>query len=193
VIAGSTVLRRVAVWLAMALATWSAPPAARAQEPQAPTQESAVESLAGEAAAEEGPAPDEDLALIESLLEEDDSIVEGGLAYDPGDRRDPFRSLLVTVEATRRDGPRPQGIPGLVISELTVTGVWLTAEGPVAQVQSADDPVSYLLREGDRLYDGDVIRISYARNEGAEVEFKQIVDDPTAPKPFREIVKRVEP
>lgn len=158
---------------------------------QQPEDEVSPEQPTGERTADE--PVDEDLALIESLLEEDEAVVEGGLAYDPGDRRDPFRSLLVTVEATRRDGPRPEGIPGLLIDELIVTGVWVTDQGPVAQVQSSDDPVSYLLREGDHLFDGDLIRISYTRNAGAEVEFKQIVDDPTAPKPFREIVKRVEP
>jgi hypothetical protein len=41
---------------------------------------------------------------------------------------------------------------------------------------------------GDQLYDGDVISIS-----GKEAIFKQIVDDPTALKPFREVVKKLNP
>jgi len=41
---------------------------------------------------------------------------------------------------------------------------------------------------GDQLFDGDVIRIG-----AQEVVFKQIVSDPTALKPFREVTKRLSP
>ena len=127
--------------------------------------------------------------MIEDLL----VVVEGGTAYEPGDRRDPFRSLLVVNVAPRREGPHPEGIAGLLIADLTITGVWVWEEGPVVQVEGAGDPVSFLLRPGDRLFDGEVLSISYSRDEGAEVVFRQIIDDPTSPKPFREIVRRLEP
>ena len=58
----------------------------------------------------------------------------------------------------------------------------------MAQVQSAREETSYLLRPGDQLWDGDVISITLS-----EVVFKQVVDDPTALKPFREVVKRLNP
>jgi hypothetical protein len=58
----------------------------------------------------------------------------------------------------------------------------------VAQVKAANQAKSYLLKEGDQLYDGDVVSISRA-----EVVFKQIVQDPTALKPFREVVKNLGP
>ena len=58
----------------------------------------------------------------------------------------------------------------------------------VAQVQAADRDESYLLRVGDQLYDGDVISIG-----ASEVTFKQMVDDPSEPKPFRERVKKLNP
>ena len=44
------------------------------------------------------------------------------------------------------------------------------------------------MREGDQLYDGDVVRITQN-----EVVFKQIVNDPTVLKPFREVVKKLNP
>ncbi len=135
-----------------------------------------------------------DLELIEGLLEEGSDVLEAPTAYDPGDRRDPFRSLIRTSD-NRGDaprGPRPDGIPGLLIDEIQVTGIWVTPEGPVAQVQSTDTPMSYLLREGDQLYDGEVIQIRLSRQEGAEVQFKQSVNDSTAPKPFKDVFRRLD-
>ena len=79
--------------------------------------------------------------------------------------------------------PRPAGVPGLLIDEIQLTGIFRTSRGFVAQV-AAPGPRSYLLKEGDQLYDGDVVAIN--RNE---VVFKQVVADPTASKPFREVVK----
>ena len=48
---------------------------------------------------------------IEEFLEDDMEVLAGeGATYEPGDRRDPFRSL-VTLRQSRRDvGPRPEGI-----------------------------------------------------------------------------------
>ena len=81
-------------------------------------------------------------------------------------------------------GPRPDGIPGLMIDEIDLTGIFRTSKGYTAQVKPRNQSRSYLLKEGDQLYDGDVVSIQ--RNE---VVFKQIVQDPTALKPFREVVK----
>ena len=83
--------------------------------------------------------------------------------------------------------PRPDGVPGLLIDEIELTGIFRTARGYVAQVRHGTSK-SYLLKEGDQLYDGDVVNISKD-----EVVFKQVVADPTAPKPFREVVKSLTP
>ena len=172
-------------------------------EPVESTEQSADDELLGEleeiAADEESPSPfegtsQEDLDLIEGLLEESADALESGFVYDAGDRRDPFRSLLVINEgAPRRGGPRPEGVPGLLIDEIVLRGIWITPDGPVAQVDAPDTPVSYLIRPGDKLYDGDVVRISYSRETGGEIVYTQVVNDPTAPKPFREVVRRLEP
>lgn len=140
---------------------------------------------------EESEARETDLAAIEDLLEQDESVLTDAesYAYDPGSRRDPFRSLIETRD-TPPEPPseRPEGVPGLLIDEIVVEGVFQLADGPVAQVQSAREETSYLLRPGDELWDGDVISITLE-----EVVFKQVVDDPTALKPFREVVKRLNP
>lgn len=122
---------------------------------------------------------------IDQLLGgEEEILAGGGYSYDPAGRRDPFKSLLVVSEVPDLRGPRPDGIPGLLIDEVVLTGIFRTPQGRVAQVQSADGMKSFLLREGDELYDGDVVRVTEN-----EVVFKQIVQDPTALKPFRDVVK----
>jgi Tfp pilus assembly protein PilP len=151
---------------------------------QDPADEPSEDQAAGDEAlgAEEGEVSLDD---IDQLLEGEEEILAGeGYSYDPESRRDPFKSLLVSTELPEIRGPRPEGIPGLLIDEVTVTGVFRTQAGYVAQVQSAANEKSFLLREGDELYDGDVVRISED-----EIVFKQIVQDPTALKPFREVVK----
>ena len=196
----------------LAAAVLALPLTAQQQEPTQPpeqetpaVQEENLDDLLEDAAADEeldelsretgieGPTSSE-IDMIEGLLVEGSEVLEQGFDYDPGDRRDPFRSLLqITDSAAERRGPRPEGIPGMLIDDLTVTGIWITDSGPIAQVRSADDPKSVLLRPGDRLYDGDVVRITLSRDAGAEVVFNQILDDPTAPKPFREVIRRLDP
>lgn len=134
----------------------------------------------------EEPAP---AVSLDDLLAEDEFVLSGeGYTYDAGGRRDPFKSLLIARQGPLIRGPRPEGIPGLLIEEVDLTGIFITAEGPVAQVRSTQGEKSHLLHEGDQLYDGDVVSIGTT-----EVVFKQIVDDPTAVKPFREVVKKLNP
>ncbi len=152
-------------WLAVA-AVAQPPPAARAQPPAQSQTEG-----------------------IDQILEEEEEVLSGeGYSYDPGNRRDPFKSLLTPTDQTQFKGPRPDGIPGLLIDEITLTGIFRTRRGYVAQIKAANQAKSYLVKEGDQLYDGDVVSIS-----NDEVVFKQIVQDPTALKPFREVVKKLNP
>jgi hypothetical protein len=129
-----------------------------------------------------------DTGIDEILQGEEDVLSGSGFSYDPGNRRDPFKSLLAGPERTEIRGPRPEGIPGLLIDEIDLKGIWRTGKGFVAQVVATNQKKTYLLKEGDQLYDGDVVSI----NNG-EVVFKQIVQDPTALKPFREVVKSLNP
>lgn len=161
--------------LAVSLGTaWQA----LAQPPQQPPPDAA----AGE---ETGP----DLGNIDEILQGEEEVLSGSsFSYDPGNRRDPFKSLLAAPDRAEFRGPRPEGIPGLLIDEIDLTGIFRTSKGFVAQVVAANQKKSYLLKEGDQLYDGDVVSINHN-----EVVFKQIVQDPTALKPFREVVKSLSP
>ena len=127
-----------------------------------------------------------DFSAIDDLLKQDEEVLSDPevYSYDPGARRDPFRSLFQRRAQAQRSEKRPDGPAGLLIDELAVEGVFLLDDGPVVQVQSAAQETSFLLRVGDQLWDGDVIRITFD-----EVVFKQSVNDPTALKPFREVVK----
>jgi len=175
--------------LLLMLALILAPSWMSAQEPEtggdvSPAAEDAVE--------EEGGGPS--LDAIERMLLEDEAVLEGsGYTYDPGDRRDPFQSLLQVVDEPDLLGPRPDGVPGLLIDEVEVTGVFVTGDGPVAQVQSSKKNKSYLVHVGDTFYDGEIAAIRFERNTTAEVVFRQDVRDPTATKPFREVVKQLKP
>ena len=102
--------------------------------------------------------------------------------YEVGGRRDPFRSLLVrnTAERTRT---RPAGLPGVMVDEIELQGTIRTRSGWLAMVRSADNR-SYLLRKGQALFDGEVVEIT-----ASEVVFRQNVNDPTNPKPFRDVTK----
>lgn len=159
----------------------AAAPAVVGQEDEEP--EAAEEDAGAESLAEEG-LPD-----IDAILRSEDEIwTGGGYSYDPGDRRDPFKSLLDPRELEERGGPRPEGVPGLLIDEITVSGIFRTRRGWTAQVQATNQDKAFLIKEGDQLYDGDVVSIG-----NNEVVFKQVVQDPTALKPFREVVKTLSP
>lgn len=171
-------LASTALFMALALVIGWQSTAVLAQEPEAAPAQPTLSAL-----------DDEPDTNVDDLLKDESAMLAGeGYYYDPGDRRDPFKSLMEARDRPLIRGPRPEGIPGLLIDEIDITGVFVTANGPIIQVQSSDREQSYLLRIGDQLYDGDVIGIS-----GNEAIFKQIVDDPTALKPFREVVKKLNP
>jgi len=102
--------------------------------------------------------------------------------YEVGGRRDPFRSLLVRNTA-ERSRLRPPGLTGVMVDEIDLQGTIRTKSGWMAFIRSADNR-SYVLRKGQALFDGEVLEIS-----SSEVIFRQNVNDPTNPKPFREVTK----
>ncbi|HEY3203452.1 MAG TPA: hypothetical protein VGL03_07300 [Thermoanaerobaculia bacterium] len=121
----------------------------------------------------------------QSLIEQEESALSGrAYSYDPAGRRDPFRSLLVR-EQSRGGLERPPGIAGISIDDLVVHGIWKTRSGYVAQIRATDNK-SYLIRAGDLLYDGEVIRVG-----PNEVSFRQNINDPQSVKPFREVTKQL--
>ena len=102
--------------------------------------------------------------------------------YEVGGRRDPFRSLLVR-NPSDKDRVRPPGLAGVMVDELELQGTIKVKQGWVAMMRGPDNR-SHLVRKGTTLFDGEVVEVT-----GTEVTFRQNVNDPSNPKPFREVVK----
>lgn len=97
-------------------------------------------------------------------------------------RRDPFLSLL----AMRKSGPPlPPGKAGLVIAQIRVDGTVKAQNGMIAVVSNPQQRV-YFVREGDRLYDGEVEKISL---DG--VVFRESTKDAFGKPVEREVTKRL--
>ena len=82
----------------------------------------------------------------------------GGAAAKPSEagKRDPFLPLV--NEKKTGGPPLPPGKAGLVVATVRMDGTVHSPEGMIAVVSNPDQRV-YFLREGDRLYDGDVEKI----------------------------------
>jgi len=131
---------------------------------------------------------DVDVSGIEKILRGEEKVMEGGIFnYDPAGRRDPFRSLLAGFEEPEK-GPekvRPPGLPGMLIEELTLGGIIETPSGILAFVLGRDN-VSYIIRPGTKLYNGEVAEI-----QPKKVVFRQNVNDPKRLKPYDEVVREI--
>ena len=121
---------------------------------------------------------------LEEILEEPSSA--DTYRYDAQGRRDPFRSLVGPAPKIQ-EGARPPGVAGFLIDELKLSGVIRTKQGLTAML-AAPDNKSYLIRVGDKVLDGEIIRIT-----PSSVVFRQEVNDPTRIERFREVVKDLTP
>jgi hypothetical protein len=100
-------------------------------------------------------------------------------------KRDPFIPL---VNDKKPNGPPlPPGKAGLVIATVRVDGTVKAATGMLAVVTNPDQR-TYFLREGDRLYDGDVEKIGL---DG--VTFKENSKDAFGKPVERLVTKRIYP
>lgn len=104
--------------------------------------------------------------------------------YDPQGRRDPFRSLVGPAPEIARTGT---GVPSFLIDEIKLTGIVRTRQGIVGVISGPDNK-GYLIRIGDKVLDGEVVRIT-----PSAVVFRQEVNDPTRIERFREVVKDLIP
>jgi type IV pilus assembly protein PilP len=121
---------------------------------------------------------------LEEILEEPSSA--DTYRYDPQGRRDPFQSLVGPTPVLK-PGQRPAGTPGFLIDEMKLQGVVRSKQGLVAMVSGPDNK-GYLLHVNDKVFDGEVIRITQT-----SVVFRQAVNDPTQIERFREVVKDLTP
>ena len=121
---------------------------------------------------------------LEEILEE--PAATDTYRYDPQGRRDPFRSLIGPAPKLE-PGQRPPGVAGFLIDEMKLQGVFQTRHGLQAMVSGPDNK-GYSLRVGDKVLDGEVIRITKS-----SVVFRQEVNDPTRIERYREVVKDLAP
>lgn len=129
-----------------------------------------------------------DVSGIERILRGDQEVMQGDMfSYDPAGRRDPFRSLLDGFEEQEAEASRvrPPGLPGMMVEELRVEGIIQTPSGILAFVQGRDN-LSYIIRPGTKLYNGEVKEIHPDR-----VVFRQQVDDPKQTRPYEEVVREL--
>jgi Tfp pilus assembly protein PilP len=106
--------------------------------------------------------------------------------YDPQGRRDPFQSLIGPAPRLQ-PGQRPPGVPGFLIDEIKLSGIVRTKQGLVGMIQGPDNK-GYLIRAGEKLLDGEVIRVT-----PTSLVFRQEVNDPTRIERYREVVKELAP
>ena len=107
--------------------------------------------------------------------------------YAAGGRRDPFLSLVKRGADSGSTASQPvkraEGVPGLMVSELTVRGIVQTRGVWVAMVGGVDGKV-YSIRAGDKLADGVVREVT-----AQAVVILQEVTDPLSLAKQREVRK----
>jgi len=106
--------------------------------------------------------------------------------YDPQGRRDPFQSLIGPTP--KRPSGQVPGPPGFLIDEMKLQGVVKTKQQGLVAMVNGPDNKGYLIKVGDKVLDGEVIRIT-----SSSVVFRQEVNDPTRIERFREVVKDISP
>ncbi len=152
----------------------------------AATAQGAKEAPAGEAKKAES----EGEQTVETILKQQEQILSGQrFSYDPAGRRDPFRSLFEDL-ALKKKGPRPRGVAGMLVSEITLVGLVKDASGGDLTLFMGSDNKGYFLRVGDEVYDATLIAVD---PKAGTVTFRQQVDDPRLIKPYRDVVKRLIP
>jgi type IV pilus assembly protein PilP len=178
-------MKRVFLSVSMAAVLTVAVAAVRAQTPAPATPSSpSSSSTSSTAAATSGTQESEVQKSLEEILEE--PATADTYRYDPQGRRDPFRSLIGPTPRLDR-GSRPEGVPGFLIDELKLQGVFKTRQGLTAMVNAPDNK-GYLVRIGDKVLDGEIIRIT-----ATSIVFRQEVNDPTRIERYREVVKDLTP
>jgi hypothetical protein len=104
-------------------------------------------------------------------------------------RRDPFDPLLNKSNGSGAPAPDrlPPGKAGLMIGTLRVNGLVNGPNGMIAVVSNPQQRV-YFLREGDRIFDGQVLRITMEA-----IAFQQTGRDAFGNSLEREITRRLYP
>jgi Tfp pilus assembly protein PilP len=121
---------------------------------------------------------------LQEILEEPSS--PDAYRYDPQGRRDPFQSLI--GPSPKRSANQVPGPPGFLIDEIKLQGIVKTRQQGLVAMVNGPDNKGYLIKVGDKVADGEVIRIT-----PTSVVFRQEVNDPTRIERYREVVKDISP
>lgn len=121
-------------------------------------------------------------------------VLAQGINYDSHGKRDPFQSLLNTAkrpEPAKVLAPpplekRPPGLAGLLVSEVTLTGTAKSPGSHIAILRGIDN-VSYFAREGTKLYNGYVEKIT-----DEDVVFVREQVDTTGKKNIGRVTKQIQ-
>ena len=171
------------VFAAMATLVAQAPPPGG--KPGGGTTDTAATSRTGTTATTSTAKTDTNVqSTLQEILEEPST--PESYHYDPQGRRDPFQSLI--GPAPKRQSGQVPGPPGFLIDEIKLQGVVKTREQGLVAMVNGPDNKGYLIKVGDKVLDGEVIRIT-----PTSVVFRQEVNDPTRIERFREVVKDISP
>lgn len=178
------------LWLlgcgAAVLLAWSG--ASAAQNPVKTLQR--VEAKLAPAQAAAAPASPAPGAPGPALGPEDNLLVEGEALYRHQSERDPFLPLVRGPGGRGSDVKVRLGTTGLArftVESCILEAVLKTRAGTVAWFQGPDNK-PYKVTVGERFADGVVLEVSY---DSGEVTIQQELNDPTAIKPFRNLVLRI--
>jgi len=115
-------------------------------------------------AAQQPKDPKTDPAKAKKIIVES-PVVNTGVLYQSGNRRDPFLNLLLLKKEQKPlqdpEEPRgqpPPGIGGMFMAEVTLLGV-ASQEGEQTAIFRGTDKRAYFLRQGDKLFDGSITKI----------------------------------
>jgi hypothetical protein len=159
------------VWAALALA-FALSPAAGAQS--APAKNAARKAKAASSKAS-APAASSDADTSAATPAGKKDVITA--------KRDPFQPLVSDTKPLH--GPLPPGKAGLIIATVHLDGTVRSPTGMLAVVSNEERRV-YFIREGDKLYDGDVEKIGL---DG--VTFKENSKDAFGKPVERMVTKRI--
>jgi hypothetical protein len=122
------------------------------------------------------------------ILAGEEEVLSGeGYSYDPPGAATPSSRCSQRTQPRRRRSS-DRGRPGLLIDEIEVKGIFQLQGRTFAQVQTSNKDKSYLIQEGRS-----ALRRRGRLDPHRRVTFKQVVNDPSVIKPFREVVKKLNP
>jgi len=153
--------------------------------------------LSAQSAQQRGQAPAKAAPPQAAPAQTPPPVNEGVQAYRPNGKRDPFRSLIVMKQPVTSNDVlvppaakfRPAGLPGMLISEVTVIGGAGSKDSRLVVIQGRDK-INYLARVGDKLYNGLVAEID-SDDKGYFVVFMEELRYPDGKVTRKRTVRRL--